>query len=46
MWLPRTAVPVDLFHVTTLANDMLTTVRYGLSQQVRGRGAAPRTLRG
>jgi transposase len=27
MWLPRTAVLVDLFHVTTLANDMLTTVR-------------------
>jgi transposase len=37
MWLPRTAVSVDLFHVTMLANDMLTTVRQGLSQQVRGR---------
>ena len=37
MWLPRTAVSVDLFHMTMLANDMLTTVRQGLSQQVRGR---------
>lgn len=37
MWLPRTEVSVDLFHVTMLANDMLTTVRQGLSQQVRGR---------
>ena len=37
MWLPRTAVSVDLFHLTMLANDMLTTVRQGLSQQVRGR---------
>jgi hypothetical protein len=31
------AVSVDLFHMTMLANDMLTTVRQGLSQQVRGR---------
>lgn len=37
MWLPRTAVSVDLFHVTMLAHDMLTTVRQGFSQQVRGR---------
>ena len=37
MWLPRTAVSVDLFHLTMLANDMLTAVRQGLSQQVRGR---------
>ena len=37
VWLPRTAVSVDLFHMTMLANDMLTTVRQGLSQQVRGR---------
>ena len=34
MWLPRTAVSVDLFHVTMLANDMLTTVRQGLSQHL------------
>ncbi len=37
MWWPRTAVSVDLFRVTMLANDMLTTVRQGLSQQVWGR---------
>ncbi|MGY2746280.1 ISL3 family transposase [Arthrobacter sp. UYCu723] len=37
MWLPRSAVSVDLFHMTMLANDMLTSVRQGLSQQVRGR---------
>jgi transposase len=33
MWLPRTAVSVDLFHMTMLlANDTFTTVRQGLSQ--------------
>ncbi|MCO4238787.1 transposase [Pseudarthrobacter sp. MDT3-28] len=37
MWLPHTAVSVDFFHVTLLANDMLTTVRQGLSLRVRGR---------
>ena len=46
MWLPRSAVSVDLFHMTMLANDMLTSVRQGLSQQVRGRRAGPRTRRG
>ncbi|WP_306635293.1 transposase [Pseudarthrobacter siccitolerans] len=45
-WLPRTAVSVDLFHMTMLASDMLTTVRQGLSQQVRAGGAGPRTLPG
>jgi transposase len=39
MWLPGTAVSVDLFHMTMLTNDMLTTVRQGLSQQVKGRGS-------
>lgn len=37
MWLPRTAVSVDHFHLVKLANEMLTEVRQGLSQTVRGR---------
>ncbi|WP_372434395.1 hypothetical protein [Arthrobacter cavernae] len=31
MWLPRTAVSVDHFHKTMVANDMLIAVRQGLS---------------
>jgi transposase len=46
MWLPRSAVSVDLFHMTMLANDMLTSVRQGLSRQVRAGGAGPRTRPG
>ncbi|WP_246263138.1 ISL3 family transposase [Arthrobacter mobilis] len=37
MWLPRTAVSVDHFHLIQLANQALTEVRQRLSQQVRGR---------
>src|SRR4051812_44584178 len=37
MWLPRTAVSVDHFHLVQLANNALTEVRQRLSQQVRGR---------
>jgi transposase len=37
MWLPRTAVSVDAFHLVQLANNALTEVRQRLSQQVRGR---------
>ncbi|GGH91086.1 hypothetical protein GCM10007170_06410 [Arthrobacter liuii] len=37
MWLPRTAVSVDTFHLVKLGNDMLTVVRQRLTQQVHGR---------
>ncbi|MDR7159813.1 ISL3 family transposase [Arthrobacter sp. BE255] len=37
MWLPRTAVSVDAFHLFKLGNDMLTEVRQRLTQQVHGR---------
>lgn len=37
MWLPRTAVSVDHFHLIQLANQALTEVRQQLSHQVRGR---------
>ncbi|WP_285249471.1 ISL3 family transposase [Pseudarthrobacter sp. fls2-241-R2A-168] len=37
IWLPRTAVPVDAFHLVKLGNDMLTKVRQRLTQQVHGR---------
>ena len=37
MWLPRTAVSVDHFHLSQLANQALTEVRQQLSRQVRGR---------
>lgn len=37
MWLPRTAVSVDAFHLVKLSNDMLTEVRQRLTQQVHGR---------
>ena len=37
MWLPRTAVSVDHFHLIRLANQALTEVRQQLSHQVRGR---------
>lgn len=36
MWLPRTAVLVDAFHLVKFGNDMLTEVRQRLSQQVHG----------
>jgi hypothetical protein len=36
MWLPRTAVSVDAFHLVKLGNDMLTEVRQRLTQQVHG----------
>ncbi|MET1156692.1 ISL3 family transposase [Arthrobacter sp.] len=41
MWLPRTAVAVDHFHLVSLANQAVTEARQNLSQQVkarRGRG--------
>jgi hypothetical protein len=37
MWLPRTAVAVDHFHLVYLANQALTETRQNLSQQVKGR---------
>ena len=37
MWLPRTAVSVDAFHLVKLSNDMLPEVRQRLTQQVHGR---------
>ena len=37
MWLPRTAVAVDHFHLVSLANQAVTEARQNLSQQVRGR---------
>jgi transposase len=37
MWLPRTAVSVDAFHLVKLGNDMLTEVRQRLTQKVHGR---------
>ena len=41
MWLPRTAVAVDHFHLISLANQAMTETRQNLSQQVKGwRGRA------
>lgn len=37
MWLPRTAVSVDAFHLSMLANSMVTEVRQRLTQETRGR---------
>jgi hypothetical protein len=37
MWLPRTAVAVDHFHLISLANRAMTEARQYLSQQVKGR---------
>jgi transposase len=37
MWLPRTAVAVDHFHLVSLANQALTEARQNLSQEVKGR---------
>ena len=37
MWLPRTAVSVDCFHMVSLANQAVTEARQRLSQEVRGR---------
>ncbi|WP_245934429.1 transposase [Arthrobacter psychrolactophilus] len=37
MWLPRTAVAVDHFHLVSLANQAVTEVRQQLSHQVHGR---------
>jgi transposase len=37
MWLPRTAVSVDHFHLISLANQAMTETRQNLSQQVKGR---------
>ncbi|MGM7776843.1 ISL3 family transposase [Arthrobacter sp. KNU-44] len=37
MWLPRTAVAVDHFHLISLANQAVTETRQNLSQQVKGR---------
>jgi transposase len=36
MWLRRTAVSVDAFHLVKLGNDMLTEVRQRLTQQAHG----------
>jgi hypothetical protein len=37
IWLPRTAVAVDHFHLISLANQAVTETRQNLSQQVKGR---------
>ena len=37
MWLPRTAVSVDTFHLSMLGNNMLTEVRQRLTQETKGR---------
>ena len=37
MWLPRTAVSVDHFHLVMLGNNMLTEVRQRLTQEIKGR---------
>jgi transposase len=37
MWLPRTAVSVDAFHLVSLANQAVTEARQRLSQEIRGR---------
>lgn len=37
MWLPRTAVSVDAFHLVLLGNNMLTEVRQRLTQETKGR---------
>lgn len=37
MWLPRTAVAVDHFHLVSLANQAVTETRQNLSQKVKGR---------
>ncbi|MEV7638270.1 ISL3 family transposase [Pseudarthrobacter enclensis] len=37
MWLPRTAVAVDHFHLISLADQAMTETRRNLSQQVKGR---------
>jgi transposase len=37
MWLPRTAVSVDAFHLVLLANNMLTEVPQRLTQEIKGR---------
>ncbi|TYC95860.1 ISL3 family transposase [Arthrobacter echini] len=37
MWLPRTAVSVDAFHLSMLANNMVTEVRQRVTQETRGR---------
>ncbi|MDQ0633532.1 transposase [Arthrobacter pascens] len=37
MWLPRTAVGVDAFHLISLANQAVTETRQNLAQQVKDR---------
>lgn len=37
MWLPRTAVSVDAFHMVQLANNAVTEVRQRMTQESRGR---------
>ena len=37
MWLPRAAVSVDHFHLSMLANNMLTEVRQRMTQDTKGR---------
>lgn len=37
MWLPRTAVSVDAFHLSKLANSMVTEVRQRVTQETKGR---------
>jgi transposase len=47
VWLPRTAVSLDAFHLVKVGNDTLTEVRQRLTQQVHGRRrAAQSTLSG
>jgi transposase len=37
MWLPRTAVAVDHFHLVSLGNQAMTEARQNLSRRVKGR---------
>ncbi|WP_026551154.1 transposase [Arthrobacter sp. H20] len=42
MWLPRTAVSVDAFHLSMLGNAMVPEVRQRLTQEAKGRRGARR----
>ncbi|WP_256249593.1 transposase [Pseudarthrobacter sp. R1] len=46
IWLPRTAVAVDHFHLISLANQAMTETRQNLSQQVKAAAAGPSTRPG
>lgn len=46
MWLPRTAVSVDTFHLAKLGNDMLTEVRQASPSRSMADGDVPSTRSG